>query len=163
MNDFSPTIKIWIPILLSFLVSWLLMFLQLPARLEWLSPPWIVLVLLYWALMAPQYVNVGIACLIGFYLDIIYNVPIGENALMLVLMTYFIVKFRQKIIPLDVWKISIVIFGLMLLYQLLRFLTQIYLGEYFNIWSILGYAIVSALVWIPLASLLFNFQRKFRI
>ncbi|HBY55844.1 MAG TPA: rod shape-determining protein MreD [Coxiellaceae bacterium] len=162
MNNFSLT-KMWIPILLSFLVSWVLLFLQLPTWFEWLYPPLIVLVLLYWALTMPQYVNVGSALVVGIFLDILYNAPIGENAIALILMTYFVAEFRQKIIPLGFWKTSVVIFGLMLLYQSLRFLMQGYAGEYFNAWSILGYAIVSALVWAPLATLLFNFQQKFRI
>ncbi|HBC72084.1 MAG TPA: rod shape-determining protein MreD, partial [Coxiellaceae bacterium] len=76
MNNFSLT-KMWIPILLSFLVSWVLLFLQLPTWFEWLYPPLIVLVLLYWALTMPQYVNVGSALVVGIFLDILYNAPIG--------------------------------------------------------------------------------------
>ena len=72
-------------------------------------------------------------------------------------------KFRHKIIPLGFWKTSLVIFGLIMFYQLLLFLMQSYLGDYFNFWSILGGAIVSALVWPLLALLLFNYQQKLRI
>lgn len=108
-------------ILLSFLGSIALMFLQLPTWLSWLGLPWVVLVLFYWILMAPQHINVGIACLVGFFLDIVYNTPIGENALILVLMVYFVTKFRGKIEPFDSEKIAIIIFCLMLVYQLIRY------------------------------------------
>lgn len=163
MIVFSTIIKTWVLILLSFLVSWILMFLQLPTWFDWLRPSWVVLVLLYWVLVMPQCVNVGFAWVIGILLDIVYNVPIGENAVGLVLLAYIVVKFRQKIMLLGFWKMSIVIFSLIMLHQLLRFLMQAYLGDYFNALSILGSATISALVWPFLALLLFNCQKKFRL
>ena len=65
------------------------MFLRLPIGFDWLGSLWIVLILLYWALMTPQYVNVGVAWFVGFILDIVYKVTIGEHALVL-LLSYFL-------------------------------------------------------------------------
>lgn len=160
---FSSTTKRWLVILLSFFVGLILMFLQLPFGLNWLGSLWIVLILLYWVLMMPQYINVGIACVIGIFLDVIYNVTIGEHALSLIFVAYFMIKFREKILPLGFLKTALVIFCLIIVYQTLLFLMQTYTGNYFNVWSILGGALAGALVWPPLALLLFNCQRKFRI
>lgn len=159
MVIFSSMIKTWVVILLSFLGGWILMFLHYPAWFDWLSPPWIVLLLLYWALMLPRYVNVGFAWLSGCFLDLGSNTILGEHALALVIVTYVIVKFRQKIIPLDLGKMLIVIFSLVMLYRLLQGLVQLYSGSYFNGWSILGSAFVSALIW-PFLNRVFNAKLK---
>ncbi|MBU0744798.1 MAG: rod shape-determining protein MreD, partial [Gammaproteobacteria bacterium] len=160
---FSSAIKRWFIISLSFFGGLVLMFLQLPLGLNWLGSLWVVLILLYWALMMPQYINVGAATCIGIFLDIVYNTTIGTHSLGLVFVVFCIIKFRQKILPLGFLKTALVIFCLISIYQILLFLIQVYTGNYCDIWSILGGAMVSALVWPPLALLLFNCQRKFRI
>jgi rod shape-determining protein MreD len=149
----------------SFLVGGVLMLLRLPFGFAWLGPLWLVLLLFYWVLMAPQYVNVGVAWLVGFVLDIVYNVTIGEHALALILAVFFLTKIRAKIIQFGLWnwKMFLVIFGFIMFYQFLLFLLQSYVGEYFNFGFALGGAIVGSLVWLPLAPLLFNYQQKLRI
>ena len=163
MNTLSQAIKMWALILLSFFASLILLFLRTPPNIDWLQPLWIILVLLYWILMRPQYVSIGVAWSVGIFLDILYNTPIGENALALVLIAFLATKFRQKIISLSFWKSSMIIFGLIALYQSLQFLMQTCIGSYFNIWSIFGNAFMSTLAWILLAVFLFNHQRKIQI
>ena len=119
---YSPLIKSIAFVLLSFVAGLILMFIQLPPRFEWLQPQWLVLILFCMALTKPLYVNVGIAWFIGIFLDVMYNAPIGENALALVLMTYLLIKFRQKTLQLGLLGSSLVIFVLIIFYQFLIFL-----------------------------------------
>ena len=163
MSRSSQTVKIWTLILLSLPVGLILMFLRFPPNTDWLQPLWVVLISIYWALMKPNYVSVGTAWLVGIYLDILYNAPIGENALALSLIVFLVVKFCPKITLLGFWKSSPIIFGLTALYQLLRFIMEISIGTHFNIRAIFGNAAISALIWPLLALILFNCQRKLRI
>lgn len=163
MATINSTLKRWFLICLSFFSGMFLMFLPLPSGFNWLGPLWLVLILLYWVLMMPQYVNVGIAWGVGIFTDIVYNGIIGEHALGLVLIVFLVIKIRQKILPLGFLKMAPIISGLLVLYQLLIFLMRVYGSYYFNTWSILGGAIVGILLWPPVALLLFNCQQKFRI
>ncbi|MDR1057854.1 MAG: rod shape-determining protein MreD [Coxiellaceae bacterium] len=160
---FTLPIKRWLLIFLSFFVGLLLMFLQLPTGLHWVSPLWLVLIVLYWVFMMPQYVNVGVAWVFGIIIDAIYNVTLGTHALGLVLVAILMIKIREKILSLGLVKVTPVVFGLLVLYQTLIFLMQSYGGSYFSVWSILGGAVVGAIWWLLLTLLLFNLQRKFRI
>ena len=155
----STELKIWLTISLSFFVALMLVFLHLPNWAEWVYPQWLVLVVLYWAFIMPQRVNVGIAWLIGFLLDILYNTPVGENASVLVLITYFIIKFGPTSRLLNFWKKAVISFGLIMLCQLLPLLMQVYLGGAFNFWPMLTRAIIGTLIWL-LVVVSFNRQRK---
>ena len=152
--------KTWSLISLSFCAGLALMFLQ---PVKWLQPPWVVIILLYWILMKPQYVSIGIAWIIGVFLDAIYNTTIGEHGLALVLIAFVLTRFRNKIISLGFWKSSLVIFGLIFLYQTIQFLMKLYSGDYINYWDFLSKTAISALVWPLLALLLFNLQEKLKI
>ena len=155
MNNFSF-------ILTSFFVATILTFLYLPLGLMWLGPFWLVLVLLHWVLVAPQYINVGFAFFTGLFLDIIYNTHIGVHALALVFVVFLLARFGGKIKLFSVWKKFIVICILMIVYQLILSLIQTcWAGGYFNFYySLLG-AFVSSLLWFPLYFLLY--KRKIQL
>ena len=161
MNNFRRVYLIYS----SFLVGGILMLLRLPAGFDLTQPLWLVLILLYWALMTPQYVNVGVAMLMGFVFDIVYNTAIGEHALALIAIVFFVNKLQHKIMlfSLGSWQMSLVIWGVIMCYQLLLLFIQLYLGEYFSVMRVFGGAVLSALIWIPLSWLLFNYQQKLRI
>lgn len=158
MIDIS-TIKIWLLILASFFVALALTFLRLPGWAEWIYPQWLVVMVLSWVFVMPYRVNVGIAWLVGFLLDILYNTPIGENALALVVAAYVIIMFGEEIKLLIFWKKAAIIFGLIVWCQLLPLLLQAYLGKYFNFWPILSRAIISAAMWLVIVQL-FNYKRR---
>ena len=155
----STEIKICLLILASFLLALALMLLHLPNWVKWIYPEWLVVMVLYWVFIMPYRVNIGIAWLVGFLLDILYNTPVGENALALVLAAYFIIAFSRKINLLDFWKKAAVIFGLVVWCQLLPLLLSACLGKHFNFWPIFSRAIMSALLWLVIV-LLFNYKRR---
>ncbi|CAL7964307.1 Rod shape-determining protein MreD [Gammaproteobacteria bacterium] len=159
MMSFSKEIKIWLLILASFLAALALMLLRLPNWVEWIYPEWLVVVVLYWVFAMPYRVNVGVAWLVGFLLDILYNIPVGENALALVVAAYFTATFSRKISLLDFWKKAAVIFGLIVWCQLLPLLLSACLSKHISFWPIFSRAVMSTLVWLIIA-LLFNYKRR---
>lgn len=159
MMNFSKEMKLWFLILSSFLAAVMFTFLHLPNWAKWIYPEWLVVVVFYWAFAMPYRVNVGVAWLVGFLLDIVYNAPIGENALALVLAAYFIVTFGRRINLLSFWKKAAVIFGLFMWCQVLPLLLSAYLGKYLSFWPIFSRAIMSTLVWLAIVSL-FNSRRR---
>jgi len=138
----------WLLILASFFVVFVLTFLQVPSWCEWVYPQWLVLVVLYWSFVAPQRVNTGVAWLVGVFLDILYNAPIGEYALILVLAVYLLNKFERKINLLSFGKKIVILFGFVVTWQLLPTLIQFFLGKQFYFWSALSQSVIGALVWL---------------
>ncbi|EKE01957.1 MAG: hypothetical protein ACD_21C00015G0004 [uncultured bacterium] len=159
MSIFLTKTSSWSVIFVSFLVALIFTVLHLPSWIEWVYPEWLVITVLYWAFVMPQRVNVGIAWLVGVFLDMLYNAPIGEHALALVLVIYFVIKFGEKIRLLCFWKKAVVVFSLIISCQLLPALMQVYLGGRFCFWSILSRAIASTLIWLIIV-LLFDYKRR---
>ncbi|MDR1012599.1 MAG: rod shape-determining protein MreD [Coxiellaceae bacterium] len=161
MTILSLTIKKYCLIFLSFVIGLLLMLLQLPLSLCWLNSLWPVLVLIYWILKIPQIVNIKIACSLGIMIDVITNTTIGVHTTGLILISILMLKIREKILSLSSLQITAVIFWLLIMYQTVILLMQSYVGNHFNIWSILSGAWAGTIGWLLLAPLLSNLQRKF--
>jgi rod shape-determining protein MreD len=150
------------PICLTFFVGGIFMLLRLPNIIDLLSPLCLVLILFYWVLATPQYVNVGFAMVVGLILDLVYNITLGEHSLILITLTFFITKLRHKIGPINLvsFETSFMILFIIIIYKFLLFLIHMVLGEPFSFAAALGGAALAALIWMPLSWLLFNYQRK---
>lgn len=145
----TTTLKTWLLILSSFFVAILLVFVHLPSWAEWIYPQWLIVVLLYWVFTMPQRVNLGVAWVIGCLLDIFFGTPLGEHALTLVLITYFIIQWELKIKLLGFFEKSLIVFSLIVFSQLLPLLLQLYfVGRPGDFWPILSRAFVSTLLWL---------------
>ena len=72
-------------------------FMPMCENIEWLRPQFVLLVLFAWCLVAPRYVNLTMAFFLGLILDLLYGTSLGENAIALVLCTYFVIKFEFAI------------------------------------------------------------------
>lgn len=159
MGFFSTGTKTRLQILFTFVLALALMSLHVPSLVKWIYPQWLIIVVLYWAFATPHLVNVGVACMIGFLLDFMYNAPVGENAVALITATYFIIFFSKQIKLFIFWKKVAAIFGLMIWCKLLPLLLQICLDKYFISWSALGQAVASTLVWLFI-EWWFNYKRR---
>jgi rod shape-determining protein MreD len=159
MIVFSAKTKDWILISASFLMALVLTFLRTPNWFEWLCPQWLTLLVLYWSLVMPQRVSVGVAWSVGLLLDALSNVPLGINALTLVLVVYVTIVFREKINQLYFWEKFLLMFGLMMWCQLLPLFLQLCLDMRVDFKPIFSRALMSVVVWF-VVDVLFNYQRK---
>ena len=149
-------IKLWLLLIASFFIALLLTFLRLPIWGIWIYPQWLGLMVLVWAWLMPQRVNVGVAWLVGILLDFLYDTPVGTNALALVLATYLLIKVREKI---GFGVKFLVVLSLTVGWQLLPQLIQLLLGKPAALWPVLSRSIVSLLVWLIIV-LWFNRKQK---
>jgi rod shape-determining protein MreD len=157
----ADKIKIFCVLLGSLIIAAILTIFPLPTWCNWIRPLWVILVMFYWSLVLPERVNVGSAFLVGIFLDVLFNVPFGENALALVVTTYFVATFATRIKLLTLWQQVLVFFSLLVLYQLLPFFMQSFTGQHnvFGMLMILTRAFVSALLWPWLAIILQLYQQ----
>lgn len=160
MNKATFNTKIVLLILVSFFIAFMLLAIPLPHWISWLRVPWVTLVLIYWALAMPKNIGVGTAWIIGLLLDGLYNVPLGENALALVIVIYFALKFSEKIKYFILWQEMLAICGLLLIYYIVPFLLQSVTKQNIDLLICVTQAVTGALIWPVIALLLFYFQRR---
>lgn len=151
MNSLYFESKPVFKIVLSFLIALFLTILPMPSWLHWFYPQWIVLVLIYWTLAFPDFFGIFTAWLIGIFLDILYNTPLGEHALALVVVSYFLLKFYTRINFFPLWQKTIIVFLLLLTYQFLFLFFEYTMGKPVVIWMYLLSTLISAIFWPYLA------------
>ena len=111
-------------IVISFLVAFMLTIFPLPEWAEWLRPPWVWLVLIYWSLAEPYRVGFLTAWVVGIVTDVLTGTLLGEHALVFVLASYFILRFHARIRHFYFWQQSVVVLLVVFFYQLILFWVQ---------------------------------------
>ena len=111
---------IWLSLVLALLLS----VAPMPAFLEAGRPLWLALFLTYWALALPHRVGMVAAWLFGLFADVLYGSLLGQNALVLMLTTFFVLTLHQRLRLFPLWQQSLVLlvlFGIPQLVQLWLF------------------------------------------
>lgn len=83
-------------LLLTTLIAFVLQVVPLPVWVAAARPPFAVLVVLFWSLIAPRIGGVGLGFLVGLALDVYRGVVFGQHALALAFVAY--VAIRQHLI-----------------------------------------------------------------
>lgn len=147
MQKFLLKIKSPLLIILSIALMMVLMVINLPYWLDCLRPQLVALMLIYWLLNLPNRVGMMFAFVVGLILDVLYDVPLGEHALSLVLIAYIIFKWQVRIGFFNFGQKIALIFALIVLYQLPMFIFALLMGKTFNTWSYWLSPFISALIW----------------
>jgi rod shape-determining protein MreD len=152
----------WFAILSTIFIALILTFLPMPDWTIWLRPNWVLLVLIYWAIMAPNRVGVGVAWFTGLTLDLLNGTLLGEHALVFTLIIYFVSRLhiRLRMSPLLQQGFSVAVF--VLVAQLLIYCVQGMIGERPNNQLYWLSVITSTLLWPWLFVLLRDSKRWFK-
>lgn len=111
MNRRSATLS---TILLTFLIAVLLTPIPLPETIAPLRPYWVALVLIFWAIEAPERVGMGAAFAAGLLLDLMTGDLLGRHALSLVIIAFIVARFRLRLRFFPLWQQSLAVAGLLL-------------------------------------------------
>ena len=112
----------WFVIPVSFVLAFMLTLLPMPGWAVWLRPAWVLMVLIFWAMSAPERVNVGTAWIIGIILDVLLGSLLGEHAFALTIVTYIVVRMYSRLRMFPLIQQGLSIFLLVFLYQFILFL-----------------------------------------
>lgn len=88
----------------TFLVAIVLTIVPLPDWAIWLRPQWILAVLLFWIIAAPEQCGVGFAWVIGLIMDLMMGTPIGQQSLIFVFLAYLLLKFHAIVFHSPRWQ-----------------------------------------------------------
>jgi rod shape-determining protein MreD len=150
-------------ILITFLVSLLLTVLPLPDWSQHLRPPWVALVLIYWCIALPERVGVGVAWVVGIFLDVLTGALFGQHALGLLVVAYMAVTLHQRMRLFPLWQQSLIVLIMLLVDRLLVLWVAGAAGQPPpSLWYWMP-AITGMLLWPWMFIMLRGVRRRFRV
>ena len=152
----------WI-IFISLLIAFLLTALPLPAWANYWRPAWVAMVLIYWCMALPNKVGIGIAWCLGLLLDVQQGALLGQNALGLALIAYFVIQIHKRFRIFPLVQQSCLV-GFMIIFYLLiaSWITGI-MGIPPQTWTYWAPAISSMVLWPWLFIILRDIRRQYHV
>lgn len=150
-------------LLMTFLLAFILTLLPMPEWAIGLHPAWVLLVLIYWNINTPYWVNIGVAWFLGIVLDVLYGSLLGEHALAMTMVSYFVVRLHTRIRMFSLLQQGLCILLFVFLYQLIIYCVQGCIDELPKSKLYWLSSIVSMLLWPWVVSILSNLRRHFRM
>lgn len=106
---------------LSLLIALMLQIVALPDALAALRPMWVALLIGYWAFYGPNLPMTLIAFLTGLACDALYNTPLGQHAMGLILLAYTLTRLRSSLGLFPLWQQTLTLTPVWAVYALLQF------------------------------------------
>jgi rod shape-determining protein MreD len=144
------------------LIALMLELLPLPSLVIWSRPEWVLLTLLYWVMALPH-IGFFSVFTVGILLDLSNGTLLGEHALALIIVSYFVIKFHQLIRIYPATQQMLIMFILVIIYKLIIFIIQGFINQLPNVFLYWLSAFSSALLWPWIFILLRDFRRRFGI
>ncbi|MHB0774389.1 rod shape-determining protein MreD [Halomonas sp. WWR20] len=155
----SGVVTIWLTLLLGLCLQ----VMPLPdAWLMW-RPDWLGLMLAYWCVATPQRVGVFHGFILGILLDLIEGAPLGQNALTLSLLAYMCLLLYQRLRAYSIWQQAVMIFVLLGIVQLIEQWLRTIFGPVSIQLAFLLPALIGAMLWPWLFTMLQALRRRFNI
>jgi rod shape-determining protein MreD len=152
----------WV-IILSFVLSFMLAIMPLPAWATVWRPDWVAMVLIYWCIAVPQRVGVATGWFVGVIHDVLNDTLLGQHALSLSLIAYINVKMHRQMRLFPRWRQALWMFLFLTMSQGLGAWIRSILGHPQVGWSFIYPAITSMILWPWLFVILRDMRRNYRV
>lgn len=153
----------WFVILTSLLFALMLALLPMPDWTIWLRPAWLLMVLIYWVMMIPDTVNVGLAWTAGLIVDLVNGSLLGEHALAYAVIAYMVYRLHTQLRMYPVLQQCLAVLIFVFIYQFILYGIQGFVGELPVSRLYWMSSVTSMLLWPWLFVLMDDCQRRFRI
>ena len=134
-------------LIFALLVAFVLTILPLPVMMMGFRPPWILILVLYVQFFLPNYFNITLLLFLGLCLDVLLSTVIGEHAFALILTTWFASGKARRFNFFSMVQQMMVVALCCLVYQLIIFLIDAFLGYNTGLWMVIGTALLSMFFW----------------
>lgn len=132
---------------LTFLAAIALTIVPLPHWAVWLRPMWVPMLLITWVMLKPEWAHIGIAFVVGLFLDVLLGTIMGEHALALSFVCYFVARFHHNLKLFPISQQALVVFLLLFCYQFIGFWIQHFVSHAAGTWWYWLPILPSALLW----------------
>jgi rod shape-determining protein MreD len=143
-----------LPLYLSALLALLLSALPLPHVLDLVRPDFLLLVVIWFALMMPRAGGLFFAWTAGLALDALRGIVLGEHALAFVAIAYVVHRFHLRVRMFPLTHQSLVVMTLLAVYQFLLFWIDGVTGHPVTDWARWLPVVTGTLLWPLLTGLL---------
>ena len=148
---------------MTFLLGLLLSVSPLPQFMEVLRPLWQILLLIFWSLNLPDKVGLFTAMFLGLAQDVLYGSLLGQNALILTLITFLVLSLQQRLHMFQMWRQCLVILVIFGLAQLLQLWIGCMTGNHKPTLVLVLPSLVSVLLWPWVSFCLHGLCRRYKI
>jgi len=153
----------WFVVAGTLFIALILTLLPMPDWTVWLRPAWVLIVLIYWGIVAPHQVGIGVAWLMGIFLDVLNGTLLGEHALALTVVVFIVMRLHSQLRMFLVVQQGLWVFLFVLLYQFILYCIQGFLGQLPNSWLYWSSALTSMLLWPWVSTIMRDCRRRFRV
>ena len=123
-------------------------------------PDFVALVLVFWNIHQPRRVGMGVAFVMGLFMDVHSAARLGENALAYTLLSYGAIMLHRRVVSFPVFFQSLQVLPLFAIAQCVVLVVRLVIGTPFPGWQLFLECVTTALLW-PLATwLLLAPQRR---
>jgi rod shape-determining protein MreD len=110
-----------VPVLLTIILALMLTMMPLPDSVSAFRPDWVALIMIFWTMTVPRRISVGVAWIVGIFVDVSQGTLLGQHALALCAVAYITVKFHLLMRVFPLMQLTATIFAILALYQFLLF------------------------------------------
>lgn len=150
-------------IILSILAALLLSVMPMPDPVSLGRPMWLAMVLAYWVMALPHRVGLLTAWLAGLVSDVLFGQLFGQNALVMTLVVWMVLLLYQRIRRFPLWQQSLVMLPVFGIAQMVLLWLNSLSGNRPPTLLFLLPAVVSAVLWPWVVSLLRGVRRRFHV
>lgn len=148
---------------LTFLVALILSVVPMPAPFDMGRPMWLAMVVAYWVMAVPHRVGLLTAWGAGLAMDVLFGELFGQNALVLILVAWLMLLLYQRIRRFPLWQQSLVMLPVLGIAQMTALWLSSLVGDRPPTLMYLLPALISAVLWPWVCSLLSGVRRRFNV
>ena len=143
MHQPTNLVKLYVSLLFAFIANLLPWF---GAGIAY-RPDFVLLVLIFWILRAPQLCNIGTAWFAGLLVDLVTGGLFGQYALAYALTAFFAASYQRRLVLYNIWQQAAYVFILLLLAQLTILVLKVFAGHDAMGWSYLLPSFTGIFIW----------------
>jgi len=103
--------------------------LPLPAWAVWFRPSWVLMILVFWLLLFPNYINLGVFWVVGMLMDLLTGTLLGQHAFIYVGIAYFVIRFLSRLTLFSLYQQSFIWILISFVYFLIQYLVMGMVGQ----------------------------------
>lgn len=110
-------------------------------------PDFMLVVLLYWLLRAPNLCNVGTAWVAGLLVDLATGSLLGQHALSFTITAFVAILYQRRLVLFSSWQLAGYVFILLILERLLILLLKLFAGNENPSWHYFWPVLTGLILW----------------
>ena len=134
-------------IYLSIILALILLLLPWSGFVLTMRPDFMLLVIIFWLIRAPNLCNVGTAWLVGLFVDLATGGVFGQYALAYTIAAFFAVTYQKRLVLFSSTQQLIYVFLLLFISQLIMLVIKTFAGAQFMGWTYFIPSITGVLLW----------------